>query len=82
MNSVRVDNWSAELVIIASNVPSNIFGFCFEEPSENEKILRSVRITHAGSCSYIVLNHVFLHNVSRFARGLPEWKIPGLTVEC
>ena len=27
--------------------------------SEKIKILRSVRITHAGSSSYIVLNHLF-----------------------
>ena len=28
------------------------------------KKLKSVRITHAGSCLYIILNHVFCHNVS------------------
>ena len=33
------------------------------------RILRSVRITHAGSSSYIVLNHLFLHTVST---NLPE----------
>ena len=37
--------------------------------SEKIKILRSVRITHAGSSSYIVLNHLFLHNVGT---NLPE----------